>query len=343
MSNDILRHKNKSTVDNSVSVASFGDKKVRTTEEKSNSLLSFFRSERIGFNEKLALEDAVPVEKPKLYEPMSLFIELIAISALLIYFCISVNNVFMTVVLMCLSSLIIPVTMVFFFYRLNTRWKMKTSLIVQLASLGVGSSLVLDVVFDKLINYSFNYANWVLPVRNVVDICIVLLIVGFVLKGIKQYSVMSVLLVASIISAGFSASKSMLQLFEVMFVRVQVTNNGITTAVGAIINTPESVKISITALLHNLLNISIFKPTIFISLTVINGFVLRHIFFRKSGEKYPLGTVFLFCFTLIITAFSSIVSSIKFLQVLYTIICVVATGYALYQVVEQSIKQENYI
>jgi hypothetical protein len=128
-----------------------------------------------------------------------------------------------------------------------------------------------------------------------------------------------------------------------MFVRVQITNNGISSAVGAIINTPESVKTSIHALLHNLLNISVFKPAIFISLAIINGFVIRYLLFRKHGERSPLGPVFLFAFTIAIMAFSSITSSVRFLQILYTAISVITTGYTLYQVVEHSVKTENYI
>ena len=132
-------------------------------------------------------------------------------------------------------------------------------------------------------------------------------------------------------------------MFEVMFVRVQITNNGISSAVGAIINTPESVKTSIHVLLHNLLNISVFKPAIFISLAIINGFVIRFLLFRKHGERSPLGLVFLFAFTIAIMAFSSITSSVRFLQILYAAISVITTGYTLYQVVEHSVKTENYI
>ena len=103
MSNEILRHKNKSTVDETVSVASFGDKAVKHVDNQNTSLFSFFKNEREIFNKKLVLEETIPVEKPKLYEPLSLFIELITISALLIYFCMSVNNLFLTVVLMAFS------------------------------------------------------------------------------------------------------------------------------------------------------------------------------------------------------------------------------------------------
>ena len=105
MSNEILRYKNKFNVDETVSVASFGDKSFKRVDNQNTSLFSFFKSEREIFNEKLSLEETVPVEKPKLYEPLSLFIELVTISALLIYFCMSVNNLFLTVVLMALSNL----------------------------------------------------------------------------------------------------------------------------------------------------------------------------------------------------------------------------------------------
>ena len=343
MSNDILRRENKNNLDDSVSSVSFGDKPVKKNEIKSNSLLSFFKSERKEFTEKLALEETVPTEKPKLYEPLMLFIELITISALLIYFSLSVNNVFFAVVLIAFTGLIIPISMVFFFYRLNTRWKIKTSLIAQLFAIGVGAYLILNVVFDKLIKYSNNYVNLVMPIKSVVEISVILLIVGFAVKGIKRYNVMSVLLISCIVSAGFSASKSMVEMFETLFIRVQISNNGITSAVGAIINSPESVKISIKTLLRSLLNISVFKSAIFISLTVINGFVLRHLLLRKKGEKSPLGLVFLLCFTMIVTAFSSVTSSITFMQTVYVIICILATGYALYHVIEYSVKNENYI
>ena len=98
MDKDILRHENKPNLDDSISSVSFGDKPIKPTETKGNTLLSFFKVEKKTIGDKLALEESVPTEKPKLYEPLSLFIELITISALLIYFCLSVNNIFLTAV-----------------------------------------------------------------------------------------------------------------------------------------------------------------------------------------------------------------------------------------------------
>ena len=89
MSNDMLRHENKSNLDSSISSVSFGEKIVKNKENKPNNLLSFFKSEKQEVDEKLALEESVPTEKPKLYEPLSLIVELVTISALLIYFCSS--------------------------------------------------------------------------------------------------------------------------------------------------------------------------------------------------------------------------------------------------------------
>ncbi len=343
MDKDILRHANKSNLHSSVSKASFGEKPLKNKDRKSNTLLSFLKSEKAEFSEKLALEENVPTEKPKLYEPFTLLLELITMFALLIYFCLSANNVFLTVVLISFSGLIIPGVSIFFFYRLNTRWKMKTSLIIQLFAIGIGAFLVLRVAFDKIVLLPNSYANLVSPLKSVIEICVVLLIIGFALKGIKHYNVTTVLLVSCIVSAGFSASKSIVELFEVMFVRVNVANNGVTSAVGAIINNSNAVELSIKALINNLLNVSVFKPAIFISLAVINGFALRYLFFRKKGEKSPLGLVFLFLFSIIMIAFSSLKSSINFLQVLYVTTCVLATGYALYNVIEHCVNTENYI
>ena len=73
MSNEILRYKNKSNAHETVSVASFGDKSVKRVDNQNTSLFSFFKSEREIFNEKLSLEETVPVEKPKLYEPREVF------------------------------------------------------------------------------------------------------------------------------------------------------------------------------------------------------------------------------------------------------------------------------
>ena len=343
MGNEFLRLENKSNLDDTVSTVSFGEKPLKKNDGETNTLLNFFRSERVDFNEKLVLEDKVPVEKPKLYECVSLLIELIIISALLIYFCLSVNNLFFSVILIVFTGMILPISMVFFFYKLNTRWKIPTTLLINLFIVGLCAYLIVDVVLDRFILYTLNYANIVVPIKNTVEIGIVILIIGFVVKYVKKYNVFSVLLIACIVSAGFSAGKSMVEMFEVMFVRVQVTNGGITSAVGAIINSDESVRISIKTLLHNLLNISVFKPAIFISLAVINGFVIRYLLFRKNNEKSPLSLIFLFFFTIILMAFSSINSSILFLQVIYTAVCVITTAYALYQVVEHSIKNENYI
>ena len=343
MGNEILRRNSPNSDSHDLSIASFGENQNPKIDARPNSLISFFTDEKKAVQEKLALEDSKPVQKPKLGGSTTIFIELLVITILLLYFCISVNNVFFMSVLIFIASAIMPITMVYFFNKLNTRGRLRLSTVIRLLATGVITYLILDFLFDKFFLDSSNYAYIFTSIRSIVELVVILFIVGFTLKALKQHNIMTVLYIASILSAGFALSRSLVEMFEVMFIRIQISQNGVISAVGAIINSTESAKYSIDALIENIFYIGFFKPFVFISLTVINGFALRFLFYNKNGEQNPFGLIVLLVFSLVTIGFSSLTSSINFLQILYTVCTIIVTGFALYHVIENSIKTENYI
>ncbi len=344
MDNEFLRYENNPNLKSKeVSFTSFNKKNNQESNKKhANSLWSFINEEEISFNKKILLEESAPVEKPKLGEAVNLFIVVLLLNVLLVNFCSLTNNIFFLFILIFLSSVTIPISIMFFFYKLNTRSKISVINVIKFLGIGAFAFLIMGGVLDKALITNLNYNYIVLSIKNCIEFLTVLIIVWLSIKSIKCQDIMTIMYIASIISGGYAMAKCMVELVEIVFIRVQITNNGVVSAVGAIINNSDSVKISIKALIDNILYIAMYKTSLFILIMVISSFAIRNLMFRNENNLSAITLWLLIVFSVSINAFSLLNPSIKFLKILYMIFSISITSYLFLNVIDSSIKMENY-
>lgn len=344
MDNEFLRYKNKPNFKSEdVSYASFGKNDNKNLKVKTaDSLLSFLKEENVTNNENVLLEESAPIEKPKLGDAVNLFINLLVINVLLVYFCSLLNNILFVFTLVFLSSITIPISMIYFFYKLNTRSKINVLTVIKLLAVGALIFFIFGNVLDRALITNVNYNYIVTSIKSGLEFITVLLVCWLAVKNLKYKDIMSVMYVVSVVSGGYVMARSMVELVEIVFIRVQITDNGVVSAVGAIINNSESVKLSIEALIKNIPYLAVYKSALFMSIMVISGFALKHLMFKNYNYLTPLNLWLVMAFSLIVNAFSLLTPSIMFLRGLYIIFSILITLYVLFRVIDYSIKTENY-
>ena len=175
MDNEFLRYENNPNLKSKeVSFTSFNKKNNQESNKKhANSLWSFINEEEISFNKKILLEESAPVEKPKLGEAINLFIVVLVLNVLLVNFCSLTNNIFFLFILIFLSSVTIPISIMFFFYKLNTRSKISVINVIKFLSIGAFAFIIMGGVLDKALITNLNYNYIVLSIKTLCNFLLI--------------------------------------------------------------------------------------------------------------------------------------------------------------------------
>ena len=344
MDNEILRVSNKDRInDTEVVSSSYGgvsDKNSITKKENSfYSLLTGELNEKQNSN----IANSVSVEKPKLFEPIALAVLLLASILIISLVCYVTKALSLVPVLILLSGVSVPVALTYFCFRLNTHNDVNLMGILKLALTGAVVSLIINFIFNSISNTFFRASIVATLVRGVVEILAVAFIILFAVHNNKSNNYMSVLLISCSVSAGFICAQTVTELFYSLFIRMDVSDGSLTHSLGAILNSDKYITSSIKSLVFSVVNLSLFKPSIFILLSIVNGFAFRFVSVKNlNGTVSGITGGLLYPLTLIVYLLTEFVSSISFMQAIYNTMALMLTVYLFYMVVNYCIKNENY-
>ena len=344
MDNDILRVNNKDRIfDEDVNVSSFGESvQKKVAVKKENSVHNFLEDELLEKQVNVVIQKA-PVDKPKLFEPIALSVLLIMIALILSIVCYFSGELFIVPAYILILGLTVPISFSFFFFRLNTRGDVNFLTIVKLFLVGIAISIVLSLIFELISRSYFGDSIIFSVVKCTVELFVVTVITIITLNSHKNCSYIAVLLVACAVSSGFACAHTVTECFYDLFMRTEVTDGNVTQSLGAIINDSKFIKFSVRALVLDGFNIGLFKPFMFISLTIINGYAFKYISTKTNNRttNSMAGSLF-FPLTICLYSLSEFISSIPFLQLLYNAIALVVAIYSFIKIINFCIKNENY-
>ncbi|MBR5439036.1 MAG: hypothetical protein IKV61_02345 [Clostridia bacterium] len=341
MEKDILRVENFKDANANINSSHFKnavDKKI--VENQNTSIATLIRDE-------LASDDNSPTTlslttKPKIFSTFILAVSLIVASVLLALFCYFTKEIYFAVLLAGVCSIIIPMTLTYFFSKLDTRGELSILFILKTFALGALAYCVLEIVFTNIVEL-INYSGYLTSLTKcLVDMAVVTLITALLYSQNKKTGTITLMLIACTVASGFSTFKSFTTMFNSLFIKVQIFD-GQSLSVGAIINTGNWATRSINSLLKTTVYYGLYQPLIFTSLNVIIGFSLNYYFNKKSRDIDNRTSNLLIIITcLLINALISVSTSIIFFEIIYNVCAILFTAYMFYEVLDYSIKNEKY-
>lgn len=344
MDNEILRVSgNERTYDADINVSSFGGNAVthKAVEEEHN--IIGFLTEELNEKQINAKEERIAVDKPKLFEPVALAILQVVITAILALVCYIVGSLYIVPPLLVLTSISVPLTMMFFLYRLNTRKDVTFFTIAKLMLVGAFIHIVISYAFDILSTNFFGASFVITAIKCAFELICCAVVTLITVNSSKNNNYMSVLVIAGSVAAGFVVSRISIDLFNTLFIRTQVNNGSVIEYMGAIINNAELGKESVRNIVVSVFYVGFFKPLIFMFLTISNGFALK--FISVKNKFTSISNVmggFIYPLTIVLYSLSEFLSTISFLQIIYNVLALGFSLYAFIGVVEYCIKTELY-
>ncbi len=344
MDNEILRVSNKERInDTEIASSSYGGvSEKNSTAKKENSFYSLLTGE-LSDRQNLSNANKVAVDKPKLFEPIALAVLLLASILIISLVCYITKELSLVPLLILLSGVSVPTALTYFCFRLNTHNDVNLMSILKLALTGAVVSAIINYIFNSVSNTFFGASIVATLVRCIVEILAVVFIIIFAVNNNKSNNYMSVLLISCSVAAGFICVQTVTELFYSLFIRMDVSDGNLTQSLGAIINSDNYINLSVKSLVYSVVNLSLFKPSIFILLSIINGFAFRFVSVKNSnGTVSGITGGLLYPLTLVVYLLTEFVSSISFMQAIYNTMALMLTVYTFYMVVNYCIKNENY-
>ncbi|MBO5713077.1 MAG: hypothetical protein J6R88_02590, partial [Clostridia bacterium] len=283
------------------------------------------------------------VSKPKLFEPIALTVFLLSTILILSILCFILKEFAFVPVLIIVSSIGVPLSIVYFCYRLNTRNDVSFLDNIKYLILGFALSILINLIFSGLSDSVFGSALSSLHVKSAVEIVATIVLVVICLVGNSHEGYPSALLVSSVVSAGFIIGSTATQLFNSLFISFEVQDGTIVKALGAIINSEKYLNDSINSLVYAVFKSSVVRPAVFICSVILSGFAVKYVSTKPIfSQSNNLTGILLFPVSVIIYFLSEFFSSIFYLQFLYNSISIVISIFIFYKIVNYTIKTENY-
>lgn len=342
MENDILRVENFKDADESVNSSHFkNNKNITSLKASKNSIMKLIYDEKVDFKSH-AIENSKLAPKPKLFSSIILALSLFVANLILAVTCFVTKEISFAVACAVLFSITVPLSLTYFFYRLDTRSNFSFLNVLKTFAVGALAFGVLEIAFKKLIPSTLQFNNLVVIAKSLIDMAVVLIITILFYKQGKKTGAITLMFIACTVASGFSTFKSFLTTFDSLFIKVQIFD-GQSMSVGAIINTGEWANRSMTALFKTLFYHGFYTPLMFTMLNVIIGFSLNY-YFNKTARESENGTsnLFVIIICILINALISVGTSIRFFEIVYNVCAVLFTAYMIYEVLDYSIKNEKY-
>ncbi len=346
MNNDYLRLNNDDLKsDNTVNIYSAKHSKSKTKEvSSSKSAISLLIDEIYSAGETAEFINNDAIEKPKVLGAIVFsFVFLLVIMAIS-FICSVVKDLMLVLCLCILFAFFVPVSILYFFYRLDVRGKLKFSSIAYYMLLGGAFLIGVEFIFNTNINQLVRgyFPNVVL--RCLVELGGVLLISILIVRAKFNRARSTAILITCAVSAGFAITKGLYSNFLSMFVEVDVeTNLGFFDygmRLGAILNHDGFIGLSLENLLNEAPMTSFLQPMIFMFVAIIFIDVLETQ--DWSMTKRAISSIFAFIFCATTYILMSIQTSFNVLSLLYKTLSVIFVLYLFAKTVNSCIKSEKY-
>jgi hypothetical protein len=310
-------------------------KKKKSSEE--NSTLQIIFDEIYNKGNSIGVSGA-NTNKPKLLDSIifsSIILLFGVILAVITYF---TRELFLLQLLVISSAIIVPISLLYFFYRLDVKGKVKFSTIMYLVVAGVVIFIVTELVFEKIINQTNQSYHSFVAIRCLIELLLVSLVCYLIYGGMRTKSVTTPLLIACAVAVGFAFSKSLSQNFSLLLINVNVAPSGET--VGAIVNVENFIKDSVKSVIESFATVSVYRPFVFIALCVIIVRILTSQV--PSVGKKTANSFFTFLFCSVTYILSSLQTPFNVLTFFYNLISIVFTGYLFINAINSCVKDEKY-
>ena len=277
-------------------------------------------------------------KKPKLLDAI-VFSSILLLFALLLSVVTYYSRVFtMLELTVCCYSAIMPTSIIYLIYKLDVTGKVKFSTIIYCVFVGVAVFVLVEIIFSKLISQALRDYHAYVAVMCLIEMLSVVGVAYLIMCSMNKLSNTTLLIISCAVAVGFSLSNALADNFYLLL--TNVTQLGAGEAVGVIIYDEEYVKFSMNNLISSFSTVSIYRPFVFIALTVI---IFRSLTksFSKKGKKV-VNVLFTILFCLVTYILSSLKTPFDILTVLYNLIAIIFTVYLFITAINDCIKSEKY-
>lgn len=310
-------------------------KKKKNVEE--NSTLQLIFDEIYNKGNSIAVSGATS-NKPKLLDAIVFSSIMLLFTVILAVFTYFAREFFLLQLLVICSALILPISLLYFFYRLDVKAKVKFSTLVYLVVIGVAIFVITELIFDKFISQTHQAYHSFVAIRCLIELLVVSLVCYLINGGMRIKSATTPLLIASAVAVGFAISKSLAQNFSLLLINLNVAPSGET--LGAIVNVEGFIRDSANRVIASFATVSVYRPFVFIALCIIIERVLTSE--NTSAGKKTATSFFTFLFCSVTYILSSLQTPFNVLTFLYNLISIVFTGYLFINAINSCVKAEKY-
>ncbi len=346
MNNEFLRLNNDELkIDKTVNFYSAKHHKVKKVQsDSSRSAISLLIDEVYSAGDTAEFITKDVVVKPKLLDPVIFsFVFLLVIMAFS-FVCSAVKDLMLILCLSVMLALFVPVSLLYFFSRLDVRGKLKFSNLIYYLLLGGVFYIAVEFIFNNTINQAgYNYFSTV-SLRCLVELLGVFLISSLVVRNKFNRARTTSILITCAVSAGLAITKALYSNFSSMLVDVDVeTNLGFFDygmRIGAILNQEGFIGLSLENLLSTASMSSFLQPLIFMCVAIIFIDVLETE--DWSITKRTISSIFTFLFCVTTYILMSIYTPFNVLSLLYRVLSMAFVLYLFARTLNSCIKSEKY-
>lgn len=341
MNNDVLRVENFKDEDLSVNSSHFkNDSNKNSIDAKKTTLISLIKDEYKDKGNNY--NSLILAPKPKIFSTIILALSLILLIVALSVFCYQTKDILYAVVLAIICALTMPLSLTYFFNKLDTKSNFSFLSTLKMFGLGALVYCLSNALYQSVIETT-NYSGYLIVfARCIIEMLSILIITALFYKQNIKTGTITLMFIACAVASGFSAFKSFSTMFNSLFIKIQIFD-GQSLSVAAIVNTGSWANRSINALFKTIGYYGFYQPLIFVALNVIIAFSLNYYFNKKSRASEAKTSNLLIIITcLLINALISVNTSILFFEIIYNASAVLFTAYMFYEVLEFSIKNEKY-
>ncbi len=278
------------------------------------------------------------IKKPMLLDSIIFSLILLVLGVVLCVVAYVLREFFLLQLLVFYFSFFVPVSLLYFFYRLDVNGGIKFSMLVYCILAGVATYIISELFFANFVSETMHSYHSNVAFRCLFELLSIALICFFVIRGMQSVSGTTSLLIACAVASGFSFTKCLSENFTALLINVSVSPGG--EAVGAILNIEEFIKTSSRKIISSVATISVYRPFVFIALSVIIAKILNND--GWSLGKKTITTFFTFLFCCVTYILSSLKTSFNTLAILYNLISILFTGFLFFSAINDCIKSEKY-
>lgn len=338
MDNEYLRLLNEERLkDNEIIEYSVKKNIAKKKAPHNNTAISLIFDEIYNKTNTLSLSQT-STKMPKLLDSIVFSLVVFLIGVLLGVLTYIVRDFFLLELLIVYISIFMPLSFIYFFYRLDVKGSTKFSTLVYCVSVGVAIFIMSELLFESLIKGEIKSYHSNVAIRCLFEFLSISIVCFFMIKGMRKVSGATTLLIACAVAAGFSFSRSLSENFTSLLINVSVSPSG--ESVGAILNIQTFIRTSAKNVITLFPSNSVYKPFIFISLSIIIVKISNNDVFSRKKKIITSILTLAFCFITYIL--SSLQTPFSVLTILYNLISLIFTAYLFINAINDCLSSEKY-